>query len=239
VSGLGVGSIRSASNSRGSTHGSNSAAGIRLALPRTPNDDDPRGVKALDATQLAALVAATLEGWQRLLVVLLAETGMRISEALGLTWGNVDTSERRVRVSQRLRDAEIGRPKSRRSVQEVPISATVARELTTHRLASPFSSDADFVFATRNGTPRSARDAHRWPKPGMTTAGAPWGAFQSLGHTPASRWLHSGIGIAQVSRLLGYADAAFTLRVYFSVLPDDLPDGDALAAAIWTASRKV
>jgi len=172
-------------------------------------DDDVREVKALDATQLAALVAATPEGWQRLLVVPLAETGVRISEALGLTWGNVDTSERRVRVSQRLRDAKIDRTKSRRSVREVPISATVARDLTTHRLASPFSSDADFVFAARNGTPQSARNAHRWLKPGMTTAGAPWGAFHSLRHTAASRWLHSGIGIAQVSRLLGHADAAF------------------------------
>ena len=72
----------------------------------------------------------------------------------------------------------------------------------------------------------------------MTTAGAPWAAFHSLRHTAASRWLHSGVGIAQVSRLLGHADAAFTLRVYISVLPDDLPDGDALAAAVWTACRK-
>jgi integrase len=130
------------------------------------------------------------------------------------------------------------RPKSRRSIREVPISASLARELAGHRLASPISSDADCVFATRNGTAQSARNAHRWLKPAMTTAGAPWAAFHSLRHTAASRWLHSGVGIAQVSRLLGHADAAFTLRVYISVLPDDLPDGDGLAAAVWTASRK-
>ena len=41
-----------------------------------------------------------------------------------------------------------------------------------------------------------------------------------------------GVSIAQVSRLLGHADASFTLRVYISVLPDDLPSGDVLAAAV-------
>jgi integrase len=200
-------------------------------------DDDAREVKALDPAQLAALVAAIPEGWQRLLVVLLAETGLRISKALGLTWANTDNIERRVRVRQRLRDAEMDRPKSRRSIREVPISASLARALAKHRLASPFSSDVDFVFATRKGTAQSARNAHRLLKPAMTTAGAPWGAFHSLRHTAASRWLHGGVGIAQVSHLLGHANAAFTLRVCISVLPGNLPDGNALAAAVWTASR--
>ena len=38
--------------------------------------------------------------------------------------------------------------------------------------------------------------------------------------------------MAVVSRLLGHADPGFTLRVYVHALPSDLPDGDALAAAV-------
>ena len=41
--------------------------------------------------------------------------------------------------------------------------------------------------------------------------------------------------IAQVSSLLGHADPGFTLRVHVSVLPADLPDGEALAAAVGLA----
>jgi len=39
-------------------------------------------------------------------------------------------------------------------------------------------------------------------------------------------------GIAVVSRLIGHHSAAFTLAVYVSVLPEDLPDGAELAAAV-------
>ena len=38
--------------------------------------------------------------------------------------------------------------------------------------------------------------------------------------------------IAQVSRLLGHEGPAFTLRVYVCGLASDLPDGEALAAAV-------
>ena len=144
----------------------------------------------------------------------------------------------RYRSHPRLRDAEIDRPKSRGSIRDVPISGDTARQLAAHRLASKFSGESDFVFATRSGAPQAARNAYRWFKPAARVAGARWAGFHTLRHTAASRWLHGGVGIAQVSRLLGHADAAFTLRVYISVLPDDLPDGEALAAAVWTAPRR-
>jgi integrase len=51
-------------------------------------------------------------------------------------------------------------------------------------------------------------------------------------HTAASRWLLSGVSIAQVARLLGHHDPGFTLRTYISVMPADLPDGETLALAV-------
>lgn len=69
-------------------------------------------------------------------------------------------------------------------------------------------------------------------KPAAERAGVPWAAFHALRHTAASRWLLSGVNIATVARLLGHHDPGFTLRVYVSVLPGDLPDGDTLASAV-------
>jgi hypothetical protein len=37
--------------------------------------------------------------------------------------------------------------------REVPLTASIARELKLHRIASPFKAPADFVFATRTGLP--------------------------------------------------------------------------------------
>lgn len=228
---------------------SNPAAGVRLSFGATPaavkSDDD---VKALTGPQLAALVEAvdtpaprtrtdkrgkveSVAG-RRLLVTFLAETGLRISEGLAMTWENVDLVGRRVRVVQRVRGGELDSPKSARGRREVPIGQALAAELAAHRDASSWAADTDYVFASTAGTPWDTSNAHRWLRRAATAAGIPWGGFHSLRHTAASRWLLSGVSIATVSRLLGHADAAFTLRTYISVLPDDLPDGDTLAAAV-------
>ena len=80
------------------------------------------------------------------------------------------------------------------------------------------------------------RSLYRWFKPAAKRVGVAWAAFHALWHTAASRWLHSGLTVAQVSRLLGREDLALTLGIYVSVLPTDrptdLPDGEVLARAV-------
>lgn len=210
----------------------NPTAGVRLVNASTAAEPDDEQVKALSPEELARLVAEAPDGPKRLMVVVLAETGLRISELLGLTWSAVDFEGQRLRVRQRVREGEVARPKSARGTREVPISRETARDLAALRLASERSAASDFVFGTARGTPMAARNAYRWFKPAAERAGVPWAGFHALRHTAASRWLHSGIGVAQVSRLLGHAGPSFTLRTYISVMPTDLPDGDALAAAV-------
>ncbi len=165
-------------------------------------------------------------------MVTLAQTGLRISEALGLRWADVDHERGRLLIRRRVRDGEVGATKSRQGRREVPIAPALARELAAHRLASPWSADDDYVFSADAGGPIMARNLYRWFSPAAERAGVGWAAFHALRHTAASRWLLAGVSIAQVSRLLGHADPGFTLRVYVSVLPTDLPDGGALAAAV-------
>jgi integrase len=217
---------------------SNPAAGLRLGIPVT-SEHDPDGtekVKVLTVGELARLVAEVPEGWRRALVNLLAQTGLRVGEALGLRWRDIYLAERRIHVRQRVRSGRVGAPKSDRGIREVPISAAMARELARIRLGSPWSRDEDLVFAGDTGGPRWARGLYTWFKPAAERAGVGWAGFHVLRHTAASRWLGSGVSLAAVSRLLGHADAAFTLRVYVHALPSDLPDGEALAAAVGLAA---
>jgi integrase len=131
-----------------------------------------------------------------------------------------------------VRDGATGAPKSTSGRREVPISPTLARELVAHRLASRWSADSDLLFPSDNGGPAEARNLYRWLKPAAETASVPWAAFHTLRHTAASRWLLSGVTIAQVAKLLGHHDPGFTLRTYVSVMPADLPSGETLAAAV-------
>jgi integrase len=214
---------------------SNPAAGLRLGggSPMPVHDpDEEETAKALTLDELVRLVAAVPDDWRRTLVRLLAQSGLRISEALGLRWRDIDVSARRLHVRQRVRSGRAGAPKSDRGRREVPCSASLARELAALQLASLWSADDDLVFAGELGGARWARGLYRWFKPAAQRAGVPWAGFHALRHTAASRWLAAGVSLAVVARLLGHADAAFTLRVYVHALPSDLPEGDALAAAV-------
>jgi integrase len=104
---------------------------------------------------------------------------------------------------RRVRDNEVGAPKSGRGRREVPLSPGLARELAAHRLSAQWSRDDDLVFAGETGEPLEARNLYRWLRPAVARAGVEWAAFHTLRHTAASRWLLSGVTIAQVSRLLG------------------------------------
>lgn len=210
----------------------NPAAGVRLGAAVAEPVDHEERVKALAPAELAALIEAIPDGARRLLVVTMATTGLRLSEALALRWSSIDSKARRLQVRERVREAKAGATKSRAGMRAVPISAAIARDLAAHRLASPFSADDDLVFPSQTGRPQSASNLYRWFKPAAETAGVGWAAFHALRHTAASRWLLAGVNMAQVARLLGHEDPSFTLRTYIHVLPADLPDGDALAAAV-------
>jgi integrase len=212
----------------------NPTAGVRIGAPVTANHDEDGPVKVLSASELERLVAEVPDDWRRLLVRLLAQTGLRISEGLGLRWADVDGTGR-VHVRRRIRNGRAGAPKSRAGRREVPISSALLRDLKAHKLRSRFSADTDYVFTGPHGTPAVDRGCYPWLKAAAARAGAPWAAFHTLRHTAATRWLLSGVTIAQVARLLGHHDAAFTLRTYISVLPADLPSGEALAQAVGMA----
>ena len=207
----------------------NPTAGVRLPVTQGEAARDGE-VKALTPEQLRELVAEVPEDWRRLMVRLMAETGRRVGEALGLRWQ--DVAEGQVRVCQRVRNGVVGTPKRRNGGRAVPVSRVMARDLAAHRLASRYSASEDMVFPSGTGRPQSAANLYGWFKPAAERAEVAWAGFHTLRHTAASRWLMAGVGIAQVSRLLGHADAGFTLRTYIHALPSDLPSGEALAAAV-------
>lgn len=65
---------------------SNPTVGLRLP---SAVDDGERAVKALTRQELQVLLAALPDEWQPFFTFL-AQTGLRISEALALTWGDVE-----------------------------------------------------------------------------------------------------------------------------------------------------
>jgi integrase len=96
----------------------------------------------------------------------------------------------------------------------------LARLLREHRLASPFSSDTDCVFASGRGTPLYLRNVERRAldaaaaAAGLNGGDRPKLRTHDLRRTFASMLIAAGADVVTVSRQLGHASPDITLRVY-------------------------
>ncbi len=99
---------------------SNPAAGVRV--PASHQRPDSRQ-KVLSEREVQDLIAPFPDE-HRLLVQVVAETGVRISEALAWTWGDFDG--RRLHVRRRLYRGETSTPKSPHGVLAIPLRNTTA-----------------------------------------------------------------------------------------------------------------
>lgn len=72
---------------------SNPVQGVRVPLAASDELESEREVRALTRAELAIFLAALPDTW-RLFYEFLAHTGLRISEAVGLTWEHLELGER-------------------------------------------------------------------------------------------------------------------------------------------------
>lgn len=220
---------------------SNPAVGLRI---RTGDDD--KKVKALTRDELRLVLTALPDEW-RTLFTLLAQTGLRISEALGLTWGDLDLgAQPKVKVRYQLakrRRGEADRPwrsrlKSTHSRRDVPLSQGTARALREMR-AKGYAGEGAPVFTSSVGTPLSPHNLRRRVlKPAVEPLGLGWVGFHTFRHTCASVLFMArdkgggGKDVKQVQEWLGHADPGFTLRTYVHLIDEGLGDADFLDAAL-------
>ena len=161
----------------------------------------------------------------------LAHSGLRISEAIGLTWGDVAFGERpRLEVRRQLCRGRWQRLKSRSGRRDVPLSPRMAQRLWAARKGRR---PGDPVFGTTTGTPlRDENVRQRVLKPAGRRAGVPWVGFHTFRHTCASLLFEGGKDVKQVQEWLGHADPGFTLRTYVHLLDGGLGAADFLDDAV-------
>lgn len=180
-------------------------------------DADPP--RSLSVEQVQLLVAA-MNPRYRPLVSLLAGTGLRIGEALGLRWKFCNLTDKYVAVDGVLVPAYSlavvqtysrhtwGPPKTPRSRRTVPLSSTAWIALTEMRERDLTGGGDDPIFRGRTGEPFDSHNiAKRFLKKAGDSISCPWIHFHSLRHTAASL---SEMDIAARQKFLGHSSAAMT-----------------------------
>jgi integrase len=85
---------------------------------------------------------------ERILTLLIAVTGLRISECLGLQWADVDYESKQIFVRRAWTGGRIGQPKSAASKAPVPLGPVLAGFMREWQQQTPYGQPTDWVFAS-------------------------------------------------------------------------------------------
>lgn len=175
---------------------------VAKLLPHERPKTDQREMRCLSRDEIQSLFAAASSStrWMTLFS-LLVFSGLRISEALGLTWDEVGESSLTVRQS-----------KTKAGEREVLLIPSVRRLLSALKLEQ--APGVKFVFATAQGAPCGRREALRALRAAEDRAGLPHYTLHELRHTFASILIAQGELPTLVARQMGHADPAITMKVY-------------------------
>jgi integrase len=158
-----------------------------------------REIRALTRAELARLLDHMPADW-RLLFELLAQTGLRISEAIGLTWADVEFGAN-PKLLVRRQDCRgvVGALKSEHSRRDVPLSPATAHRLWEIGADQPGSAR---VFTSPAGEPlRYENLRRRVLVPAAEDAGLSWvTGFHTFRHTCASLLFEAGRDVKQSQR---------------------------------------
>ena len=172
----------------------------------------------LTVTQIRSLLGV-LKPRERVMILLVATTGLRINEMAGLRWRDVDFEKLQLNIHWGWVLGELKEVKTEASEKPVPIDASVAEALLTWRLSSPYRSDADFVFASarmRGKQPLTTGILfRRHVIPCLEQAGIGqrigWHTFR---RTVATLLTANGEDIKTVQELLRHANPQITMQIY-------------------------
>jgi integrase len=154
-------------------------------------------------------------------VLTLARTGLRLGEAIGLEWRDVDLSRRELLIRRSVREGRVSLPKNgkaRRVDMSPVLAACLARLKSLQEVESAVKSEP----APERCFPGQQNDDH-WRRlvwtPILRRAGLRYRKPHTLRHTYASLLLERRESLHYVQQQLGHHSPAFTLTVYGHLIP--------------------
>jgi len=176
---------------------------------------------AEELSRILEVARETLDPTHRLLVEVLARTGVRIGEALGLRFRDHTHRAHSLKVERSWTKArEVSPVKSETSRRTIKLTPELSDALASHRRALKAKPEA-FVFQSgASGLPVDQDNfRNRIMRRLIEAAGVPHHGPHAFRHTHATILIERGISPKVVQLRLGHADIATTLRVYGHATP--------------------
>jgi integrase len=222
--------------------GSNPAASVRYVPTEQAKRAHPkRKRRQLTAEDVVAILDAMPEDW-RAFFTLLAQTGVRIGELLGLTWEHVHLGDDpHIMVAEQVYRGRRKKLKTDASMARVPLSSSMAAWLGELR---PGGDPSAPVFPSKTGTALNYQNvAKRVLRPALQKSGIAvkvgedgkgrpvWDyqgiAFHAFRKACGSLLLAHGKSLKQVQGWLRHSQLTTTMNVYIHQVDDGLGSADA------------
>jgi integrase len=198
----------------------------------TPPTVERREMAYLKPEQVRTLLAAAQDDRSRALFALLVTTGLRLGEALGLCWEDIDLDAGIGAVRQSVHPEKgkgmvTGPPKTRKSRRPFYLAASVVKALRRLQAQKKDSCLAagttwntrGFVFSTASGKPLSYGSVYRRFHATLAAVGLPIIRPHELRHTAATLVLTSGKNPKVAQEMLGHSSITLTMDTYSHVMP--------------------
>jgi len=203
---------------------------IAAADPPSLRGDGTKELKTWSAAQLKAFLDAIREERLSPLWHLLAMTGLRRGEALGLRWVDVDLEAGRLAVRRALIPngavVVVSEPKTargRRTVALDPETVEALKRQAARQLEDQASKerwrDTGLVFTKEDGEAWHPEVITRFFQQAVKRSKLPRIRLHDLRHTHATLALRAGIHPKVVSERLGHATISITLDTYSHAIP--------------------
>lgn len=191
-----------------------------VTRPRKTRTDVP--VMTGDEVEQLLSAETTAKSFYFPLIVFVANTGVRIGEALALRWKDVNLDKATVTINRgSLTDSTTKTAAGVRTVPLVPdvvnaLRAQQRRQREARLKMGPGWKDIEgLVFTTGEGTPVDAHNARRTLRGALKAAGLPQDRpWHTMRHSLATRLLNRGVPMPVVSQIIGHASIRTTVDIY-------------------------
>ena len=173
--------------------------------------------------------------------------GLRISEALGLQWHDVDWLNGRLHVCRGIGRQRVAAVKTIYSERTMPVGPEMLEALKQWRQTTQFSADHEWIFASPvqlGGLPWSYPHVWRVFQKAATDGGIGKLSTHTMRHSYRA-WLDAvGTPIAVQQKLMRHADIRTTMNVYGDVVTNEMErasekvEGFALKRQVRTAGEQ-